>query len=96
MTYKQYLLVKLAEEAAEVAQMASKSAHFGMHQKWVSDGPTNAERTHGELDDLLAIVELLNEEDFGYVPSMRAKGLKRRKVKRYLNESIGLGEVAPR
>lgn len=56
-----YLLTKLAEEAAEVAQMASKTAEFGLAEKY-QNGPSNAERTCAELTDLLTVTAMLEDE----------------------------------
>ncbi|WP_321929869.1 hypothetical protein [Burkholderia cenocepacia] len=44
MTLTQYLLVKIAEEAAEVAQIALKTAHFGLNETQPGRDETNAQR----------------------------------------------------
>ena len=55
---------------------------------------TNAERTHQEIDDMMAIVEMLNEEfDFGYVRSEERIAAKKEKVNRYGAYSEELGMV---
>lgn len=56
-----YLLSKIAEEAAEVAQMALKSQQFGLDDCY-QDGPSNAERLGEELTDLLTVVGMLTVE----------------------------------
>lgn len=61
MTRIQYLLSKLAEEAAEVAQIALKAQIFGLHERYLDD-PTNIERVTLEINDMLAIIEMINEE----------------------------------
>lgn len=63
MTKTQYLLVKLAEEAAEIAQIALKTAHFGVHEKEHEAGPDNIERVRKEITDLRAVVRMLEEHD---------------------------------
>jgi len=94
MTNTQYLLVKLAEEAAEVAQKALKAAHLGMEEVEPDQSFTNAERLQLELDDMHAIVTMLNMEcAFAYTPSLLAVSVKRDKVRRYRDYSIGLGLV---
>ena len=70
MDYEQYLLGKLAEECAEVGQRALKTAQFGMDEVQPGQALDNAERLHAELDDLMAIVELLNvHHGLNYTPN---------------------------
>jgi NTP pyrophosphatase (non-canonical NTP hydrolase) len=87
----QYLLTKLAEEAAEVAQAALKAQQFGFHSEY--NGETNLERLQTELNDMATIVELINihrqEAWLNFVPSSD----KKRKVEYYYNESKNLGYV---
>lgn len=65
MNLTQYLLGKLAEEAAEVAQMALKCQQFGLHDQYKEE--LNSERLRAELNDLMAVIELLNEaSDLAY------------------------------
>lgn len=61
MTRTEYLLACLAEECSEVAKAAMKAQRFG-----VADGYPGTDRTNGgdiakELNELLAIVEMLRE-----------------------------------
>ena len=56
-----YLLIKIAEEAAEVAQMAAKTAVFGLNEVYAVVGKSNAERLADELRDLMTVVEMLND-----------------------------------
>lgn len=90
----QYLLNKLAEEASEVSQIALKTAQFGLEKCKPGQDLTNAQRTHGELNDLLAIVDLLNREfGFGFVPSEISQMQKQAKVKQFYEYSISCGMV---
>lgn len=93
MNRTQYLLIKLAEEAAEVAQIALKSSQFGLTEKNPDMLETNAERIYAELDDLAAIVAMLRGEnsDFNYVPNAVRQELKRGKVQYYAAYSVRLG-----
>lgn len=59
MNLTQYLLGKLAEEAAEVAQMALKCQQFGMTDNFT--GETNSDRLTGEIRDFLVILRLLQK-----------------------------------
>ncbi len=67
-TKEQHLLVKLSEEAVEVALELSKRIHktilFGLNEVDVKnpEGPNNRERIVDELNDLYGIVEMLVDE----------------------------------
>jgi NTP pyrophosphatase (non-canonical NTP hydrolase) len=63
----EHLLFKLAEEAAEVAQRASKAARFGVTEIQPGQHLNNAERMLGELLDVQAVVEMLY--DAGVLPA---------------------------
>jgi len=90
----QYLLNKLAEEGSEVAQIALKTAQFGFFEAMPGQPFNNLERCHQELDDIAAIVEMLNEEcGFQYEPSRHRILLKKERVKKYRDYSISLGMV---
>lgn len=94
MNQLQHLLTKLAEEGAEVAQIALKTQQFGPNEVMPGQPLDNFERCHHELDDMLAIVEMLNEQyDFGYAPNRERVAIKKAKVRKYLGFSIHLGMV---
>lgn len=93
MTLIQFLLGKLAEECGEVGQIAIKAQHFGPDEVYSIQDLTNAERTHHELDDIVAIVEMLNEIGFGYTSDPERIEAKKQKVIHYLEYSVGLGMV---
>ncbi|KVO95580.1 hypothetical protein WL21_32660 [Burkholderia ubonensis] len=100
MTLTQYLLVKIAEEAAEVAQIALKTAHFGLTETQPGRDETNAQRVYAELNDLNAMVQRLNDVAFGefhYEPDHIAMSQKMAKVEHYLaySQSLGLVETTP-
>ena len=95
MNLQQYLLGKLAEEGAEVGQIALKTQQFGFHEYCPGQPFTNTERTHQEIDDLMAIVEMLNDIGFGYVSSRDRIEAKKEKVVKYLTYSVELGMVDP-
>lgn len=61
MNKEQFLLVKLAEECNEVAQMAIKSMQFGLDNVKPEQTLTNRERLFEELNDLSVIIGLLEE-----------------------------------
>ncbi|MDP2202308.1 MAG: hypothetical protein Q8K07_09840 [Methylicorpusculum sp.] len=90
----QLLLNKLAEEGSEIAQIGLKTAQFGLNEVCPDQPLTNAERTHAEIDDLFAVVEMLNDEfGFGYVPNRMRIEKKKAKVNKYAAYSASLGMV---
>lgn len=91
----QHLLGKLAEEGTEVAQIALKTAQFGMYEVCTGQPHTNVERVHQELDDLMGIIEMLNERyGFDYIPNPERIAAKKVKVDKFLAYSQSLGMVA--
>lgn len=94
MNNAQYLLDKLGEECNEVAQMCSKNKQFGIEEKQFEDGESNKERLHNELNDLLAAIEMLNEEEgFDFTPDRDKIERKKAKVRHYRQYSRSLGLV---
>lgn len=96
MNQQQYFLNKLAEEACEIAQIALKTAQFGMDEVYTAEGGvlSNKERIHAELNDLLGVIEILNVGyGFNFEPSPPAILAKRAKVIKYMNYAISLGNV---
>lgn len=94
MNQLQYLLGKLAEEAAEVAQASLKGAQFGLGRVIPGQNITNAEKCYREIDDLIGVLELLRERhNFGYTPNEARIAAKKVKVMSYMVECINLGTV---
>ncbi|EMI7874149.1 hypothetical protein [Acinetobacter pittii] len=94
MTHEQFLLMKLAEEASEIAQIALKTAQFGMNEKHPAMELNNKQRIHLELNDLFAIVDELNSwYHFNFQPDHLAKIRKIEKLNEFLGYSIKLGKV---
>ena len=96
MTLTQYYLIKIAEEASEVAQIALKSAHFGLSEKHPELTETNAQRIYAELNDLLAVVHQLgsvSNGEFYFSQDGFAMAAKLAKVEKYLAYSQSLGLV---
>ena len=95
MTRQQMLLVQLMEECNEVAQRCSKAIRFGLHEKQIEDEENNAERIIYELQDLVAVANMINTGD-GVETLYTALDedmfhLKEEKVNRYLDYSERLG-----
>lgn len=61
MTLEQYLLGKIAEECAEIAQRASKAQRFGLTEKQPGQDKDNAERLMEEMHDLHAVLWMLQD-----------------------------------
>jgi hypothetical protein len=94
---EQFLLVKLAEECAEVAQRAIKQIQFGKLEVQTGQQLTNAERLKQELIDLRNIVRLLQfykeVPEITEVEEINALIAKRNKLQKYLKLSAELGEL---
>lgn len=97
MNRSQFLLMKLAEECAEVAQRAIKQIQFGKFEIQKDQPLTNAERLKQELLDLRSITRLLQRA--GELPEIttdeetNALIAKRNKLQKYLNLSTSLGQL---
>ncbi len=61
LNHTEYLLTKLAEECAEVAQRATKALTFGIDEVQPGQPHTNAERLVHELADLAAVVGMMQD-----------------------------------
>jgi NTP pyrophosphatase (non-canonical NTP hydrolase) len=92
MSREQFLLLKLAEECAEVVEMCSKCMQFGLGEVYQIE--TNKERLHKELVDVLAVVSMLNtDSNFDFQPSVEAMEEKCAKIDKYYKYSVKLGKV---
>lgn len=91
----QFLLEKLGEECLEVAHIASKCKQFGLLEKHPDLDENNKQRLHAELNDLNAIVGMLNAQfDFSYTPDQKAMDKKVTKVLHFRSYSESLGLVS--
>lgn len=96
MNTEQYLLMKLAEECTEVAQIAMKCMAFGLQETQTGGDKTNAERLYGELNDILAHIRMLNDYtdgNFCFTPSEEAQNAKEAKVWHYYDYARSIGTV---
>lgn len=90
----QLLLCKLAEEASEVAKIALKTQQFGLYEKRPGQPYSNLERTHQEINELFAIIEMLNDEfEFGFRRDADLIHIKKARVNEYAQYSINLGQT---
>ena len=98
MNLVQFYLLKIAEEAGEVAHIALKAAQFGLSETEPGRLESNAQRLHGELTDLSAMVHRLGsiQSEFFFdigSPDHMAIVNKLNKVEKYLSYSVELGMV---
>lgn len=95
MTNQQYLLGKLAEEAAELAQIAIKAQKFGLDEVFGGQSGTplsNVHRIQAEFNDVLGVVQRLNDEcdaDIRQIPEDWEN--KKRKVSKWRDYARELG-----
>lgn len=90
MNETQYLLVKLGEEAAEIAQATGKALIFGLDDEY--KGETNRESIVKEINDLLAIVVMLeNRSVIEGIGNQQAINNKIEKVELYMDYSEKCG-----
>lgn len=94
MTREEILLVILAEECNEVAQRVAKILRFGLDDPNGSEPNqpyTNKDRLILEINDLLAVIEMIfGEQD---IISQMLKEDKKKKVEKYLKLSKDLGTL---
>jgi len=62
MNRKEHLLTCLIEEAAEIQQAATKALRFGTEDGYPGRNTTNAQDIAVECCDIIAIIEMLEEE----------------------------------
>lgn len=97
MKLDQFLLVKLGEECAEVAQRAAKQIQFGKDEVQRGHRKTNARRLRDEINDFMAVVLLLMDRrqlPYDSEPELaRAIEAKKAKIKKYARYSRKLGRL---
>jgi hypothetical protein len=95
MNKKEHLLTILSEECAEIIKDVSKTLRFGVNDHYPGIcKPTNIESVYHEYNDLIAVVEMLNNE--GVMPCNVDKLLiqaKKDKVNKFLEYSRDMGTL---
>src|SRR5688572_27178134 len=95
MNKEQMLLLKVAEECAELGQVCSKAIRFGLNSKHPNGGLTNFERIGEEFQDLAAAFDYLLEKVgnsgnvYAYVGNQFLE--RRERIDKYLEVSKKLG-----
>jgi len=92
MNRKEHLMTILTEECAEVQQAVTKALRFGLNEGRDIE-TTNADRLKAELNDLWAIVEMLNAEGFDLHLDTVLREAKKHKVEKYLLYSAECGTL---
>jgi NTP pyrophosphatase (non-canonical NTP hydrolase) len=94
MTRKEQLLLILMEECDEVSQRASKAIRFTCEEAQPGQDLTNAERIKEEFNDLLAKMQMLQEEGlFIRIIDEVQIAKKKAQVEKYLLYSKSLGTL---
>ena len=94
MNADQYHLCKIAEECAEVSQRALKAMQFGLGEVQKGQDFDNLERLMDEFHDLFTTFEnFTNLVERDPIPSEIAKGIRLRKMDKFLQLSISLNQV---
>ena len=93
---EQFLLLKLAEECAEVAQRASKSIRFATTR--CRTGRSHERRARDELGDLITTIAMIVEETEHIARIEPGSAIQiaqetRAKINKYYEYSIALGRV---
>jgi len=97
MDVTQWLLCKVAEEAAEVGQRAMKAQQFGIEEVQEGQGKDNLERLRLEVNDLILTYNILlnhlghNIENFG--PTKEEAITRYKKLHKFLQLSKSLNMV---
>lgn len=95
----EYLLTQVASEAVEVAHRATKALHFGLAELQPGQDLTNAKRLVGEVMDLAATLQMLEDEEHIEMPPFeegeRAMDAKRAKVEHFMQYAITCGTLQP-
>jgi NTP pyrophosphatase (non-canonical NTP hydrolase) len=98
MTRNEHLLSILAEECVEVAQRVTKALRFGLAEIQPGQLKTNAQRIMDEINDLLAIYQMVAGEnkplfEGSVLEWQMALDDKKEKVEKFLKYSTECGTV---
>lgn len=94
MNRKEHLLTILSEECLEIAKDVSKGLRFGLDDHYPTQTITNGESINHEFNDLLAVIEMLNEEGILNVkPDRELIEKKKQKVEHFLLYSKNAGTL---
>lgn len=80
----EHLMTILTEECAELQQATSKALRFGLQDGYPGTDRTNEKDMALELNQLVAVAEMLREEGVVLNPDYKAVREKREKIEHYL------------
>ena len=92
----EHLLTILSEECAEIQQAASKTLRFGLEEGRdlaAMEYGNNVQRLRYEINDMIALVEMLEGEGLDLSPDHQMRTLKKEKVEKYLIYSKECGTL---
>lgn len=93
MNRNEHLLIHVGEECAEVAQRCSKALRFGLNEVQRDQPDNNQKRILQELNDLIAVVEMLFDCPIEDVINRSEVVAKKEKVEKYLRYSGEVGTL---
>ncbi len=93
MNKKEYLLVCLSEELAEVSQQIGKCLRFGIEHQYEKYSVNNANALRGELSDVEAILQLLEEEGVSLTVMPNRVIEKMQRTEKFMQISITNGQL---
>lgn len=91
MNRREHLLIILSEECAEVQQAVAKILRFGPDSDY--DGITNRKKLQNEFNDVLALADMLKQEDIIIKRDDARIYNKQEKVNRFLKDSKQIGTL---
>lgn len=80
----EHLLTTFSEECAELQQAISKSLRFGLNDGYPGTNRSNLSDMRLELNQLIAMVEMLEAEGIDLAPDHKIRADKKVKVEHYL------------
>lgn len=89
----EHLMTILTEECAEVQQAVTKAMRFGLNEGR-DITTTNAQRLRAEVNDVIAMVEMLEAEGIDLSPDYNHRTAKKAKVEKYLLYSAECGTLS--
>jgi NTP pyrophosphatase (non-canonical NTP hydrolase) len=93
MNKREHIFTVLQEECAEVIQCVSKIKRFGLTNTQPASGMLNLQILVNELNDLMAVVEMLEEDGLPKIRDDVKIQNKKQKVKHFLNVSKQAGTL---
>lgn len=95
MDMREHLLVCLAEECAEVQQATTKALRFGLKDGYPGTDRTNEGDLFRELDDLFAVVEMLQGVGIQWRPDYKKMAAKKEQVIKFMGYAEQRGALTP-